>query len=52
MYGWIFRHLPGPTWFKVIEALVIVAAIVFALFKWVFPWAQAYFELGASSVAV
>jgi len=24
MYAWIFRHLPGPTWFKVIEIIIEV----------------------------
>lgn len=37
MYGWFFRHLPGPVWFKVIEALALVAFVVFALFQWVYP---------------
>lgn len=37
MYGWIFRHLPGPKWLKVVEAIIIIAAIIFALFTWVFP---------------
>lgn len=45
MYSWIFRHLPGPTWLKVIEALVLFGAVVAVLFTWVFPWAQDYFGL-------
>lgn len=40
MYGWIWRHLPGPTWLKVIEALVLAAAVVLLLFEVVFPWAN------------
>ena len=28
MYAWIFRHLPGPTWFKVIESLALIGAAV------------------------
>ena len=38
MYAWIFRHLPGPTWFKVIESLVLIGAAVVVLFTWVYPW--------------
>jgi len=49
MYGWIFRHLPGPTWVQVVEALVLVVVVVFALFQWVFPWAQAYWDLGSGA---
>lgn len=37
MYGWIFRHLPGPTWLKVIWSLLLLAAVVFVLFEWVYP---------------
>lgn len=38
MYGWIWRHLPGPRWLKVIQALVVAAAVVLLLFEVVFPW--------------
>ncbi|MGO3796106.1 MAG: hypothetical protein ACTJGR_03165 [Pauljensenia sp.] len=50
MYGWIFRHLPGPTWFKVVESLVLVAAVVYALFTWAFPWVQTALDLGGAGV--
>ncbi|WP_164505376.1 MULTISPECIES: hypothetical protein [unclassified Actinobaculum] len=39
MYAAIWRHLPGPRWLKALEAIIIVAAIVVALFTWVYPWA-------------
>ncbi len=50
MYGWIFRHLPGPLWLKIIEAMVLIGGIVAALFTWVFPWAQVYFDIGGTNV--
>ncbi|MCD4550027.1 MULTISPECIES: hypothetical protein [unclassified Schaalia] len=50
MYNWIFRHLPGPTWLKIIESLILIAAIVAALFVWVFPWAQSYLNIGDANV--
>ncbi|HJD68970.1 MAG TPA: hypothetical protein K8V54_04440 [Corynebacterium kroppenstedtii] len=37
MYAWIWRHLPGPTWFRVIEALVLIATVVLILMQVVFP---------------
>lgn len=37
MYGAIWRILPGPAWLKVIEAMVLILAIVAVLFLWVFP---------------
>ena len=37
MYGAIWRVLPGPTWLKAVEALILALAVVAALFLWVFP---------------
>ena len=28
MYEFIWRHLPGPTWFRVIEALALTVLVV------------------------
>lgn len=38
MYSALFRRLPGPTWLKIIQTLLIFAAILVVLFGWVFPW--------------
>lgn len=38
MYGLIWRLLPGPIWLKVIQAMVLVGAIVYALMTWGYPW--------------
>ena len=40
MYEFIWRHLPGPTWFRVIEALALTVLVVLGLFEFVFPWAN------------
>lgn len=37
MYAAIWRLLPGPTWLKVVQALVLVLLVVWVLFEWVFP---------------
>lgn len=37
MYAWMFRHLPGPLWMRVVITIVLLAAIIAALFLWVFP---------------
>lgn len=37
MYSALWRLLPGPTWLKVIEALVLLALVVWVLLAWVFP---------------
>jgi hypothetical protein len=40
MYGWIWRHLPGNAWVRALISLVLVLAVVFVLFQYVFPWAE------------
>ncbi|WP_164863420.1 hypothetical protein [Agromyces sp. LHK192] len=38
MYGALWRILPGPWWVRLLLLLVLIAAVVYALFTWVFPW--------------
>ena len=38
MYGALWRVLPGPAWLRIVLMLLLAAAVVFALFTWVFPW--------------
>jgi high-affinity Fe2+/Pb2+ permease len=40
MYEWIWRHLPGPTPVKALQALALFALVVLVLFVFVFPWMQ------------
>ena len=40
MYGWIWRHLPGPLYLRIVEAVVLVAGVVALLMFVVFPWAE------------
>ncbi|MFC4005197.1 hypothetical protein ACFS2C_26670 [Prauserella oleivorans] len=40
MYGWIWRHLPGPPALRVVEAAVLVLGVVALLMFVVFPWAE------------
>ncbi|QUQ69978.1 hypothetical protein [Kutzneria sp. CA-103260] len=40
MYGWIWRHLPGPTAAKVAEAVVLVLGVIALLMLVVFPWVE------------
>lgn len=40
MYGWIWRHLPGPAPLRVLEALILVAGVVALLMFVVFPWVE------------
>lgn len=38
MYAALWRLLPGPWWVRVLILLVLVAAVLYALFFHVFPW--------------
>lgn len=38
MYGWIWRHLPGPTAVRASCAVVLVLAVVALLLFVVYPW--------------
>ncbi|GEB45929.1 MULTISPECIES: hypothetical protein [Microbacterium] len=38
MYGALWRVLPGPWWVRVLIILVLVAAVLYGLFFYVFPW--------------
>lgn len=38
MYAWLWRHLPGPAWARLLIVILAAAAAVLALFEWVFPW--------------
>ena len=38
MYRYLWYYLPGPTWLKLVELLVLLAAVFFLLMEVVFPW--------------
>jgi hypothetical protein len=37
MYAALWRVLPGPWWVRLLIVLVLLAAVLFVLFEWVFP---------------
>lgn len=42
MYAALWRVLPGPWWVRVLILVVAVAAILYALTYWVFPWVSLF----------
>ncbi|HEX7354795.1 MAG TPA: hypothetical protein VF288_08180 [Mycobacteriales bacterium] len=40
MYGWLWRHLPGPWPVRLVETLALVVGVVALLFYVVFPAAD------------
>ena len=50
MYGWVWRHLPGPWPAKLAVALVLIAVVVVLLFTVVFPWVEPRLPFGDVTV--
>lgn len=46
----IWNLLPGPRWVRAVTLAVILAAIVFVLFEYVFPWVSVTFGIQDQNV--
>jgi len=44
MYGALWRAIPGPWPVKLLVFLLLIAALLYALATWVFPWADALMQ--------
>ena len=44
MYAALWRILPGPAWVRILILVVLVAAVLFTLVTWVFPWVQDFID--------
>jgi hypothetical protein len=51
MYGWIWRHLPGPRWARAVIVVLALAIIVLTLFEWVFPAVSAWLPFQEQTVS-
>lgn len=51
MYGWIWRHLPGPWPVRLLTSLVLIAATALILMQWVFPAVAPYVPLYDETVS-
>lgn len=40
MYAWLWRHLPGTLALRILQAVILVAAVVALLMFLVFPWLE------------
>lgn len=50
MYGWMWRHLPGPVAVRLLLALVLLAGVLALLFFEVFPAAENLLPFGDVTV--
>lgn len=50
MYGWIFAHLPGPLWVRVMLSIVLLVVAVALLMEFVFPLLEQFNPLTDSTI--
>lgn len=50
MYAALWRILPGPAWVRVLILLALVAAVLYGLFWYAFPWAAQFITPQESTV--
>jgi hypothetical protein len=50
MYGALWRALPGPVWLRILQLLVLLAIVLFALVEWVFPWLNTFVNVSDVTV--
>ncbi|WP_160295424.1 hypothetical protein [Demequina aurantiaca] len=46
----VWRVLPGPAWVKALLLLLVILAIVWVLFEFVFPWVSVEFGIQDQSI--
>ncbi len=50
MYVWIWRHLPGMLALKLLQVLLLVAAVCALLLFVVFPWIEPHLPISQVTV--
>jgi hypothetical protein len=50
VYAALWRLLPGPTWLKVAEVVVLLALAAWVLLAWVFPAVEPHLPFDRISV--
>ena len=51
MYTWIWRHLPGVFALKLLQTLIIVAAVSAILLFVIFPWIEPHLPFNKVTVS-
>lgn len=50
MYSALWRILPGPLFVRILILMVLIAAVLFSLIEWVFPWVNAMLPISEATV--
>ena len=52
MYGALWRAIPGPWPVKLLVMLALIAAVLYAMVTWVFPWVDETFLKTGDDITV
>jgi hypothetical protein len=52
MYAWIFRHLPGPLWIRLLISVLLIAVVILVLMEYVFPLADQFVPWTDSTIGM
>jgi hypothetical protein len=50
MYVWIWRHLPGNVWVRLLEVFVLFLAVTALLMFVIFPWIEPHLPISQVTV--
>jgi len=50
MYAALWRILPGPAWVRVLILLALLAAVLYGLFWYAFPWVSHFITPQESTI--
>jgi hypothetical protein len=51
MYGFIWRHVPGPLAVRLVIVTAALALVIVVLFAWVFPWIEPMMPFSGNTVS-
>jgi predicted MFS family arabinose efflux permease len=52
MYAWIFRHLPGPLWVRILTSALLVSGALVLMFRYLFPWINELTNLSSNTIGL
>lgn len=50
MYAALWRILPGPVWWRIVQLIVLFAIVLLALVLFVFPWLNEWINVSDVTV--
>lgn len=50
MYGALWRILPGPVWWRIVQLIVLAVVVLVVLVLFVFPWLNGWVNVNNVTV--